>query len=252
MTDQAIPGRELKNLIVVDNARALYSAAVEEFCRCAASAVSARGRFCVALSGGNTPRGVYALLAERQKSTLPWDQIYIFFGDERHVPSDHPDSNYRMANEVLLSKVPLPAQNIYRVPAELPAEVAAAQYEHQLRAFFQTPDNAWPRFDLTLLGIGEDGHTASLFPESSALKEQSRLVVANWIEKFQSYRITFTYPVLNHAAEVLFLVSGENKSQILKDILDPAGTTAYPAQAVQPQDGRVLWIADRDATSLLC
>ena len=251
MVDQAIPGSKPESLMVVENAGALYRAAVEEFCYCAQTAIAARGRFCVALSGGSTPRGVYSLLAEEQKSVLPWNKIYIFFGDERHVPPDHPDSNYRMANEVLLSKVPLPAQNIYRVRAELAADTAAGQYELQLRVFFRLPDNAWPCFDLILLGLGEDGHTASLFPASAALKEQSRLVVANWVEKFHSYRITFTYPVLNHAAEVMFLASGANKSLILRDIFDPAETKAYPAQAVQPHDGRLLWIADRDAASLL-
>jgi 6-phosphogluconolactonase len=241
-------GAELK---IVHDVAALNAAAVEEFCRCAAAAIAARGRFCVALAGGNTPRGVYALLAQDQKDRLPWEKIYVFFGDERSVPPDHPDSNYRMARESLLSKVPIPPQNVFRVLAELPPEAAADQYDRHLRGFFHLADNAWPVFDLILLGIGEEGHTASLFPGSAALAEKSRLVVANWVEKFKTYRITFTYPVLNHAEEVVFLAAGQGKAQILRDIFDAAKKNNYPAQAVQPQDGRLLWIVDREAASLL-
>ncbi|HEY6308329.1 MAG TPA: 6-phosphogluconolactonase [Candidatus Angelobacter sp.] len=236
---------------VVPDVAALNAAAAGEFCRCAETAIAARGRFCVALAGGNTPRGVYSLLAEEKKDSLQWEKIYIFFGDERCVPPDHPDSNYRMAYESLLSKVPISPENVFRVHAELPPEVAAAEYDRQLRAFFRLADHAWPAYDLILLGIGEEGHTASLFPGTTALAEQSRLVVANWVEKFRTYRITFTYPVLNHAEEVLFLAAGQSKAQILRDIFDPAKKGTYPAQAVQPKDGRLLWIADRDAASLL-
>jgi 6-phosphogluconolactonase len=238
-------------LKVFPDATALNRAAVQEFRACVEATIPGAGRFTVALSGGNTPRGVYSLLAEQHRSTLPWDKIFIFFGDERHVPPDHSDSNYRTARESLLSKVPIPEQNVFRVHAELPADLAADQYEHELRAFFRLTAGAWPPFDLILLGIGDDGHTASLFPGTAALKEQSRLVVANWVEKLQSCRITFTYPVLNHAAEVVFLVSGKGKSQILRDIFDPAKKGSYPAQAVQTESGRLLWIADRDAASLL-
>lgn len=246
-----LANKNAAELKVVPDAAALNSAAAQEFCACAEAAVAVHGRFSVALSGGNTPRGVYSLLAEQHKKTLPWDKVFIFFGDERHVPPDHPDSNYRMAREALLSKVPIPEQNVFRVRAELAADLAAHQYESELRAFFRLTGGACPRFDLILLGIGDDGHTASLFPGTAGLKEQSRLVVANWVEKFQSYRITFTYPILNHAAEVVFLVSGKSKSQILKDIFDPAKKGSYPAQVVQPENGRLLWIADRDAASLL-
>src|SRR5215472_598385 len=230
------------DLTVVADASSLYQAAAQEFSSSAVEAVKARGRFSVALSGGNTPRGVYSLLAAEHKSTLPWDKICVFFGDERHVPPDDPESNYRMANEALLSKVPIPQQNIFRVPAELPADEAADRYDRRLRDFFGLATNAWPCFDLILLGLGDDGHTASLFPGSAALKEASRLVVANWVEKFKSYRITFTYPLINHAVEVAFLVSGKNKAQVVKEILTPAPGQAYPAQQVQPQAGRLLWI----------
>jgi 6-phosphogluconolactonase len=238
-------------LEIVPDVAALNAAAAAEFCRCAEAAIAARGRFCVALSGGNTPRSVYALLAEEKKDSLPWAKVYIFFGDERCVPPDHPDSNYRMARESLLSKVPIPPENVLRVHAELPAETAAEQYDRDLRTFFRVADGAWPDFDLILLGIGDDGHTASLFPGTAALKEQSRQVVANWVEKFHTYRITLTYPVLNHAEEVLFLGAGKSKAQILRDLFDPAKMGAYPAQAVRPKDGRLLWLADQDAASLL-
>jgi 6-phosphogluconolactonase len=243
--------RNLQEMRVVPDATALNAMASEEFCHCAQAAIAARGRFCVALSGGNTPRSVYSLLAERRKDSLPWDKVYIFFGDERHVPPDHPDSNYRMAYESLLSKVPVPPSNVFRVPAELPATDAAAQYDQSIRSFFLLSEGRWPQFDLILLGLGEDGHTASLFPTSPALHEQSRLVAANWVEKFGDHRITFTFPVLNHALEVLFLVSGQAKAPILRDLFDPAMKGRYPAQAVQPVTGRVLWIADRDAAGLV-
>ena len=181
---------------------------------------------------------------------LPWDRIHIFFGDERHVPPDHPDSNFRMASESLLSKVPIPENNVHRIRAELEADAAAKEYEQELRDFFHLTDHDWPRFDLIFLGIGEDGHTASLFPGSKALAEASRRVAANWVEKFQAFRITLTFPVLNHAAEVLFMVSGAGKAQILSEVLRP-GNRKYPAQNVQPQNGQLLWLVDQDAGSLL-
>jgi 6-phosphogluconolactonase len=238
-------------LKIVPDVAALNAAAVDEFCRCAEASIAERGRFCVALSGGNTPRSVYTLLAQDRKDRLPWEKIYVFFGDERCVPPDHPESNYRMARESLLSRVPIPPQNVFRIHAELEPEAAASEYDRQLRAFFRLVGGAWPAFDLILLGIGDEGHTASLFPGSTALTEKSRLVVANWVDKFQTYRITFTYPVLNHAEEVLFLASGQSKAQILRDIFDPAKKGAYPAQGVQPQHGKLLWIADREAAGLL-
>jgi 6-phosphogluconolactonase len=237
-------------LKIVPDVESLYRAGADEFLRCAQQAIAQRGRFCVVLSGGNTPRGVYSLLAASANS-LAWEHVYIFFGDERGVPPDDPQSNYRMAKEALLSRVPVPATNVFRMHAELAADLAAQQYQDQVRSFFRLSESAWPRFDLIFLGLGDDGHTASLFPGSAALQENSRLVVANWVERFQSYRITFTYPVLNHAEEVAFLVSGESKSHILQDILKQSPTAKYPAQLVQPQEGRLLWIVDKAAARLL-
>lgn len=239
-------GVEVK--ILPDNA-ALTQTAAQEFHKVAESAVQERGRFSVALSGGNTPRAIYSLLASEHKE-LPWDRIHVFFGDERHVPPDHPDSNFRMASESLLSKVPIPEKNVHRIHAELDAEAAAAEYDQQLVNFFHLSNHDWPRFDLIFLGIGEDGHTASLFPGSQALAEMSHRVMANWVEKFKTFRITLTFPVLNHAAEVVFLVSGADKAQALNQVLRP-GAKKYPAQCVQPENGRLLWLVDQDAGSLL-
>ena len=238
----------MQNIKVLPDTSTLYRAAAEEFIRCARKSVADHGRFCVALSGGSTPRGVYSLLAERP-GDLPWSNIFVFFGDERHVPPDHPDSNYRMAQEALLFKVPISAANVFRIRAELDAKQAAQLYEGQLRSFFGLKPGELPRFDLILLGLGDDGHTASLFPGSAALNETSRLAVANWVEKFRQYRITFTFPVINHAAEIMFLVSGAGKEEILKEVLSKG--EKYPAQCVRPENGALLWFVDQDAARLL-
>jgi len=234
---------------ILSDSTALHSAAAQEFQQLAETAIAERGRFSVALSGGNTPRNVYSLLADEYKE-LPWDRIHIFFGDERHVPPTDPDSNFRMANESLLSRVPIPQNNVHRIRAELDPNTAAEDYEGQLREFFRLASGGWPRFDLIFLGLGEDGHTASLFPGSEALHETSRRVAANWVQKLETFRITLTFPVLNHAAEAMFLVSGESKAQILSDVLKP-GAKKYPSQLVQPENGHLLWLVDQDAAKLL-
>jgi 6-phosphogluconolactonase len=249
MTQQATRVTRPSYLLVVSDLESLQRDAVQEFSTCAQGAVRGTGRFCVALAGGNTPRGVYELLA-KQGAGLPWDKIHVFFGDERHVPPDHADSNYRMAGETLLSKVAIPEGNVHRVPAELEASAAAAAYEKTLRDFFRLQPGAFPHFDLILLGMGDDGHTASLFPGSKALTEKSRLVVANAVEKLNGERITLTLPVLNHAANVVFMVSGASKAPVLRNVFDTATTGDYPARLVRPVNGRLLWIADRAAASL--
>lgn len=238
-------GAQIK--VLPDNA-ALCRAAAQEFQRLAEIAIAERGQFSVALSGGNTPRNIYSLLAAQQN--LPWEKIHIFFGDERHVPPQDADSNFRMASESLLSKVSIPQKNVHRVRAELDATVAAEDYAKQLEAFFRPASGKWPRFDLIFLGLGDDGHCASLFPGTDALQESTRLVVSNWVEKLQTFRITLTFPVLNHAAEVIFLVSGEKKADILSDIFKP-GPLKYPAQSVQPEDGHLIWLTDQDAAKRL-
>jgi 6-phosphogluconolactonase len=241
------------DLKIVSDLSELSRAGADEFSRCARKAIAARGRFSVALSGGSTPQETYSLLAQQQndpEKRLPWEKIHVFFGDERHVPPAHRDSNFRMANESMLSKVPIPPGNVRRIQAELDAPVAASKYQEELRNFFQTSD-PWPRFDLIMLGVGPCGHTASLFPDTTALNENSHWVVANWVEKLHSYRITFTFPVINHAAEVMFQVAGEDKSAILKEVLQQEGKETYPCQRVKPLSGRLLWIVDKAAAKLL-
>jgi 6-phosphogluconolactonase len=226
----------------------LFQAAAADFAALAQHAAQNNGRFIVALSGGSTPKSLYELLASGAIPNIPWEKIFFFFGDERFVPLDHPDSNYRMAREAgLFAKVP--EDHVFRVRTEeKDAETAAVDYEQTLRRFFGLHPRELPRFDLVLLGLGPDGHTASLFPGTAALNEKSRLVVANWIEKFQSYRITLTLPVLNHAACVMFLVSGQDKAKIVREVLKNENAN-LPAQQVQPADGRLLWLLDGAAGS---
>jgi len=229
----------------------LFQAAAEEVIRSASDAVAKRGRFTIALSGGSTPRNLYTLIAANASTTLPWNQMFFFWGDERHVPPDSPDSNYRMAKESLLSKVPIPPANIFPVPAENPDAAQVAEvYEQTLRRFFAVAPGEFPRFDLILLGMGPDGHTASLFPETAALQEKSRLVVANWVEKLGGSRITFTLPLLNAARCIAFLVSGTDKAAALHEVLEGnAPAEKYPSRLVQPREGKLIWFVDRAAAS---
>jgi len=229
----------------------LFQAAAEGFTRVGREAIAARNRFTVALSGGSTPKSLYSLLAEKYAS-FDWSHTYLFFGDERHVPPDQPDSNYRMVNEALLSKISIPASNIFRVKAENPdAQAVAADYEEQIRTFFQLKPGEFPRFDLILLGMGPDGHTASLFPDSAGLKENSRLVIANWVEKFKTDRLSLTFPVLNSAAEAMFMASGPDKADMVHQILEGTTSPPYPAQQVQPANGKLVWMLDEPAASKL-
>lgn len=230
---------------------ALFRAAAEEFSAQATAAVRARGRFTVALSGGSTPKSLYSLLATN--TSLPWDKTYFFFGDERHVPPDSPESNYRMAREALLSKIPIPPENVFRVPAENPdANQAAEAYEQTLKKFFNPPAGSFPRFDLILLGLGPDGHTASLFPGTRALQERSRWVVANWVEKFKADRITLTLLILNNAAVVMFLASGADKADTLKEVLQGKQPgELIPSKLVRPSDGKLIWMVDQAAAAQL-
>ncbi len=229
----------------------LFEAAAEEVVRCANQAVAQRGRFAIALAGGSTPKNLYTLLATNARTSLPWDRTYFFWSDERHVPPEDPESNYRMAEEAMLSKIPVAAGNVFRVPAENPDAAAVAEaYEKTLRKFFAAEAGQVPRFDLILLGMGPDGHTASLFPETAALQEKSRLVVANWVEKLKTSRITFTLPLLNAARCVAFLVSGTDKASALHEVLEgDAPGEQYPAKLAHPDDGKLIWFLDRAAAS---
>jgi 6-phosphogluconolactonase len=242
---------QTRTVEVATTAADLFHAAAEEFSRVGRQAIGAQGRFAVALSGGSTPKSLYSLLASSY-ADFPWARTYFFFGDERHVPPTDPESNYRMVNESLLSKVAIPAQNVFRVKAENPdAAAAAADYEAQLRKFFELKPSELPRFDLIFLGLGPDGHTASLFPDSEGLKETTKLVIANRVEKFKTHRISFTFPVLNNAGEVIFLVSGSDKAEMVREVLEGKPTPPLPAQQVQPTNGRLLWMLDESAAARL-
>lgn len=234
---------------ILKTAAELFETAAAIFTAQAAEAVRAHGRFAVALSGGSTPKALYALLAT--KPGIPWDKVCFFWGDERHVPPDDPDSNYRMVNESLLSKIQVPPENIFRIHAEeKDAATAAQQYEQTTKDFFHLSPGQFPRFDLILLGTGPDGHTASLFPGTAALNETQRLVVANWVPKFNTERLTFTYPVLNAAACVTFLASGPDKASILQEILENSAA-GLPSQKVRPTNGKLIWLLDEAAASKL-
>ena len=234
----------------------LSRVAAEEFVRLTNEAVEARGRFTVALSGGSTPKRVYELLADTQagfRGRIVWEKVHFFWGDERHVTPAHPDSNYRMANEAMLSRVPIPSGNVHRIPAEDPdAAQAAQEYARVLCEFFGLVAGQLPLFDLILLGMGPDGHTASLFPGTTAVDEKIGLVVAPWVEQFKTHRITLTPPVLNNAACVIFLVTGDDKAETLRAVLcDEFHPDRLPAQLVRPTAGRLLWLVDRAAGRLL-
>ena len=208
----------------------------------------------VALSGGSTPQRLYArLAADPYKSEVDWASIRIFWGDEREVPPDHADSNFRMAKENLLDCVPILPNQVFRMEGERPAQEAAARYEEVLqRAISHKNSEGVPCFDLILLGMGPDGHTASLFPETSVLSEKEQWVAAPWVEKFQTYRITLTPPVINAAKLVLFVVGGLDKAKAIEAVLEGSfQPNRYPAQIVSPVQGDVVWLLDREAASRL-
>ncbi|MEW5871241.1 MAG: 6-phosphogluconolactonase [Chloroflexota bacterium] len=240
--------------LVYPDAQSLARATADHFVTQARRAIQQRGRFSVALAGGSTPKAAYTLLTHPEYSSqLAWQQIHIFWGDERCVPPDHLDSNYRMAWEALLRHVPLPPQNIHRMPGELPPHQAAEAYQVELSGFFAFPASARQHqtFDLVLLGLGPDGHTASLFPGSPALEQTDRWVTA--VEHRHPPaplvdRLTLTLPAINAAAQIVFLVSGAGKAGILAQVLaPPQGEPRLPAQRVQPASGELLWLLDEAA-----
>ena len=235
-----------KNVEIVADGNALAARAAAKFVEFVAEAVARQGAVSIALSGGSTPKKLYELLAGQNfREQIDWSHVHFFFGDERNVPPDSDDSNFKMANDAMFSRLAeeLPAANIHRVAGESAAADAANSYEQELKDFFH---NELPRFDLVLLGMGPDGHTASLFPESSALDENMRWFVENWVEKFAAYRLTLTFPVINNAAKVMFLVAGSDKAAVLSEVLSGA-ENKYPAQKVNPLSGELLWLIDQAA-----
>jgi 6-phosphogluconolactonase len=240
-------------IVIAPDGAALADIAARTIVEAATDAVAARGRFTIALAGGATPRDTYERLAAPPfRDRLPWDRTLAFFGDERAVPPEHPDSNYRMAREALLSAVPLPPAQVFRIRGEADdTEVAASEYARTLAAVFKTRRGEVPRFDLVLLGLGVDGHTASLFPGSPVLKEIFRTVAAvHATAASVPQRLTLTLPVFNAAARVVFLVSGAEKAKIVKAALSDH-VAGVPAAMVRPPGGRLTWLLDRGAAALL-
>ena len=240
-------------LRILPDLEAVSREAAKRFAVAAGRAARARGRFTVALCGGFTPLALYRLLAASPlRDILPWDRTQVFFGDERCVPPEDPASNYGAARALLLSRVPIPAGNIHRMRGEEDPARAVAAYEAELRAAFGLEAGGVPRFDLILLGLGEDGHTASLFPGSPALRETNRLVAAPFVERLSAYRLTLTLPVLNAAREVLVLVAGGEKAAVLREALEgPGGPEPLPIQQVKPREGSLTYLVDAAAARLL-
>lgn len=244
-----------REIRILPDGAAIAKRAAQEFVRAAAAAVNSKGSFNVALAGGSTPKALYSLLVNdlALRSQVPWDKMHLFFGDERHVAPDHPDSNFRMATEAMISKSPLKPGQATRIKGEyFDAEQAALEYEKALREYFKLKEGEYPRFDLLLAGMGNEGHTLSLFPGTKALHADGRLVVRNWIGKLYTERITLTAPAASNAALVLFMVTGADKAPALKAVLEgPFEPEQLPAQLLQPQNGKSLWLVDTAAASML-
>jgi 6-phosphogluconolactonase len=241
---------------VFADAERLAHAAAVELLRAAQRGVQHQGQFTLALAGGSTPKKLYGLLAQDPAyREFPWEQTHLFFGDERHVPPHDNESNYLMVKNSLLATGLVPEKNVHRIRAELPdAQQAAADYEVEMHSFFHegVRFEGVPRFDLILLGMGPDGHTASLFPGSAGLEETQRWVIANPVEKFKTDRITFTFPVLNAARAVYLLVAGADKADMIYEVLvQHRRELTYPVQRVSPTNGTKVWMLDRAAAARL-
>ncbi len=243
-----------QKLILLADAATVAQRAAEEFARLAADMIARQGRLTVALSGGSTPRQMYRLLAVPPLSNrIDWRRVHLFWGDERCVPPDHDDSNYRMARETWLDRIAMPAANVHRMPADYPdLTVAAGSYANELRVFFGQQRGGVPSFDLILLGLGTDGHVASLFPGTPALTETTRLVADNPVPQLKTTRLTLTLPVINAAAHVWLLVTGAEKAEMVAHALQPAATAPpIPAQLVRPEQGTLTWFLDHAAVAQL-
>jgi 6-phosphogluconolactonase len=240
-----------RDIKVVKNVDALSALAANLFVDIGREAITTKDSFTVALAGGSTPRKLYSLLAsERYRNELDWKRVSFFFGDERHVPPDSDQSNYRMANETLLAPLNIVPENVHRWHAEFPdSSLAAEQYQDELKALLNSQRGS---IDLVLLGLGDDAHTASLFPNTAALGEGERLAVANWVEKLNVYRLTMTPRAINAARNIVFLVSGQEKAKAVAQVLEGEfRPDDFPAQIVIPQDGVVYWLLDEAAASQL-
>ena len=251
----------MREMRIYPDSITLARSAAERFLNLTIESVNARGKFSVALSGGSTPRILYKTLSRSPfLERVPWEKVYVFWSDERCVPSNHLESNYRMARETLLDHVPLPERNIHRIHGEMEPEQAADEYEHMMQAFFSTHSDKkksvskkpMASFDLIILGMGDDGHTASLFPRTAVIHEQTRLVVAHYVDKLQAWRITLTPVAINTAANVIFIISGESKAERIRQVLaGPYQPDDLPVQLIRPEGGSLLWMLDSAAATLL-
>jgi 6-phosphogluconolactonase len=240
---------------ILPDDEAITTRAAQKFVEIAAAAVKERGSFSVALSGGSTPKALYSLLVSDPalRAQIPWDKMFVFFGDERHVAPDDALSNFHMASEAMFSKSPLKPEQVFRIKGEYPeAEQAAKEYEQDIRSHFKLSEGQFPRFDLVFLGMGDEGHVASLFPGTKALHENRRIVVHNWVGKVLMDRITLTVPAINNAANIISLVKGAEKANALTAILERVyEPEQLPAQLIQPVNGDLLWLVDAAAGSML-
>lgn len=243
---------ETKNISVFENYEALVAATADLFVKLAEDAINERGKFVTSLSGGSTPKGFYSRLAEKEiASKIDWSKVVVFFGDERTVPYTSPESNQRMITEHLLSKVALNRENVFALSdPDMDPKQTAIDYERTMHEFFRLAGDELPQFDFMLLGLGDDGHTASLFPGSPALSETHRWFVDNKVEKLNTVRLTTTYPVINNSRNIIFLASGKGKAGVLKEVLTgPEGK--YPSQNVKAENGKLYWYLDKDIASEL-
>lgn len=237
-----------RDVEIFRTAEAAAARGAELFLSAAREALASRGRFTVALSGGTSPAPLFRCLAARAPfAEVDWSAVHFFWVDERCVPPDHPESNFCLAQELLLSKLPAPGAVIHRVAGELLPDEAASNYETELSAVF--PAEETPEFDLLILGVGSDGHTASLFPDMDLDRISERKAVAVYVEKLRSSRVTLTLPVLTSARRIVFLVTGPGKAGIIGKILGGSGETHYPAARVAASENHVSWLLDRDAAN---
>lgn len=237
----------MKEIKTFENVEKLNIFAAEKFVEIAKVSIAERGQFTVALSGGSTPKKLFALLTEEPfRSQIEWKKVFFFFGDERNVPIDSEESNFRMANEALFSRVEISNENIHRFLTDKgEPKIAAEEMQREIREVFELKEDKFPRFDLIFLGMGNDGHTASLFPETEGLKEYKRIVIENYVPKFETFRLTFTFPTINNARNIIFLISGQEKAETLREVLQGEFLPEkLPSQAVNPVNGNLLFLTD--------
>lgn len=241
---------EMKVIKILPDQQSWVREAAATFFHIARELLEKRGVFVVALSGGGTPKPVYREIGiAGDAKQLPWSNIHLFWGDERHVPPAHDESNFKMVKEQLLGQISIPEGNVHRVPAEMEVRMAAFSYEEVLRGFFETEQ---PQFDLVFLGMGEDGHTASLFPHSAGLNEEQRWFIANYSAKKEEWRLTLTKNAINAARNILVLVRGRSKAKMVAEALTgPIDNEEKPIQLISPVEGNMIWILDREAAHLL-